>query len=79
MAGPEPDPDRLLELLDALCDGRMGAAESAELGIALENSAAARRAYIEYLDMEINIRRLHPAEPGAVGGDPARDCAVATP
>ena len=72
---PDPDisPDRLLALLNALCDGRLTAAEGDELNAALKRSAATRRAYFQYMDMEINIRRLHAPVSTGLTGDAARD------
>jgi hypothetical protein len=72
MAAQQPTPDRLLQLLDAVCDGRASAEESAELNAALKNSPEARRAYIQYMDMEANIRRLHAPQPTGLTGDLAK-------
>jgi len=64
--------ERLLELLDALCDDRLSVAESAELGAALNHSPELHGVYLDYMGMEFTIRRLHAAMPSAITGDEAR-------
>jgi ferric-dicitrate binding protein FerR (iron transport regulator) len=59
--------DRLEELVDLVCDGRAGAAEFAELQERLRSDAAARRLYLEMMELHAALRKGRVPSAGLPG------------
>ncbi len=71
-ADPGYDPKELRTLLAALCDGHLDEAGHARLEQVLHTSPSARRTYLRYVDLHLEVGRRFEIEGAAVGNEGRR-------